>query len=80
MQAPVKATIVGIQAPAVISMGRSWTNPALGDEILRVATAGLPATQTEYYQAATAEYDPSLTDEQVTRLKADLEEVGTHFP
>lgn len=70
---PITATIVGIQAPSVVSMGNSWINDALLNNIYAVTTTGLPAEYTDRVMAATAEYDTThnIADikQQLTNLK-----------
>lgn len=72
----ITATVVGVQAPSIISMGRSYINSALSDRIHAIATEGLPASIANRTMLLTAEFDPTISDEQIDELKSQLEELG----
>jgi putative ABC transport system permease protein len=66
----VEATVVGIQAPSVVSMGRSWINETLNDKIFATMTEHIPAEYANRVMFATAEFDPSAN---ITDIKSGLE-------
>ncbi len=68
----ISATVSGIQAPGIISMGRSWINEVLNQKMLEVANANLPAEYANKTMYATAEYDPTITSEELDKLREDF--------
>jgi len=72
----IEAVVVGVQAPSVVSMGRSWINGALSDRIHAIATEGLPDSIANRTMFMTAEFDPTISDAQLDELKAGLNELG----
>ncbi|MCL1840041.1 ABC transporter permease [Candidatus Saccharibacteria bacterium] len=69
----VDATVVGVQAPSVVSMGRSWLNAALNDRIFAASTKYLPAEYANRVMFATAEFDPEAD---LDFIKKGLEELN----
>ena len=72
----VTATVVGVQATSVVSMGRSWINTALNDEIFTIMTTGIPADYANRVMFATAEFDPSADIDAIKSALADLKLTG----
>ena len=66
------ATIVGVQATSVISMGRSWINETLSDQIHAAMTAGLPPEYANRVMFATAEFDPTANLDLIRKGLEDL--------
>ncbi|MCL2174395.1 ABC transporter permease [Candidatus Saccharibacteria bacterium] len=72
----VEAKVVGVLNKSIINMGRSWINESLQDDILDVLYAGMPSSYRDMTMLATAEWDTSLGDDGLDRIKDDLEELG----
>jgi len=72
----VTATIVGIQAPSVVSMGRSWINGALNDQIFTAMTKYLPPEYANRVMFITAEYDPATNIDDIKTALEDLKLSG----
>jgi putative ABC transport system permease protein len=73
----VTATVTGVQAPGVVISGdRSWINTALNDQIHTAMSTGLPEAYASRFVFATAEFDPTISDEQLTTLKDQLKDLG----
>jgi putative ABC transport system permease protein len=72
----VEATVVGVQAPGVISMGRSWINPALNEKINSIIYANLPPEVAEKVRFVTAEYDTSANVDVIKSALKDLKLAG----
>lgn len=70
-QTIVEATVVGTQAPGILSMAGSRANMALWNRINEINTEGLPEGSQHSYQAV-ANVDPEKKDE----IKKQLEEIG----
>jgi len=70
------ATVVGVQAPGILTGSASWINPALNDAIHNIATEGLPPAIADRFMFAVAEFDPSITNEQLDILREELAELG----
>lgn len=68
----VEATVVGVQAPGVMSSGGARANLALFEKVYSEATDGMSdETKNQAYQA-TAQVDPARVDE----IKKKLDEIG----
>ena len=81
----VTATIVGVQANSVVSMGRSWINTALNDKIFAtmIDTTGIPPQYADQITElasrvmfATAEFDPSYSVDDIKSALEDLKLSG----
>lgn len=72
----LEATVVGTQAPSVVSMGRSWINPALNSAIYDVMTAHLPEQMKDRATFASAKFDPAISDEKLAEIKTALSDLG----
>ncbi|MCQ2570762.1 MAG: ABC transporter permease [Candidatus Saccharibacteria bacterium] len=70
-QTIIEATVVGTQAPGILSMAGSRANMALWNRINEINTEGLPEGSQHSYQAV-ANVDPEKKDE----IKKQLEEIG----
>jgi len=66
------ATVVGVQAPSVVSMGRSWVNATANDQAFAAATKHLPEEYASRVMFATAEFDPAAD---LDDIKAALEKL-----
>jgi len=55
----ITATVVGVQAPSVVSLGRSWINSSLNTAIWETMIAGLPPEYANQVMFVTAEFDPT---------------------
>ena len=71
----VDASVVGVQAPGIISMGRNWISKSLDSKIFSLASANLPAEYANRTYFATAEYDTNISDSELTTLKNDFKEL-----
>jgi len=72
----VEAKVVGILNKSIINLGRSWINNNLQSKMLDVIYAGMPSSYRDITVFATAEWDTSLGDEGLEKIKAELEEMG----
>ncbi|MCL2280293.1 ABC transporter permease [Candidatus Saccharibacteria bacterium] len=72
----VKAEVVGVLNKSIINMGRSWINEALQEKILDVIYAGMPESYRNMTVFATAEWDKSLGDEGLEKIKDELDKLG----
>jgi len=72
--ANLTATVVGVQAPSVVSMGRSWINESLNDQIFAEMTRYLPEEYANRTMFVTAEYDASIAS--ADEVKKSLEDIG----
>ncbi|MCL2038099.1 FtsX-like permease family protein [Candidatus Saccharibacteria bacterium] len=72
----VEATVAGVMNKSIINMGRSWVNVALEGKILDVMYTNLPDSYRDRVYFATAEWDTSLGDEGLKRIKDDMEKLG----
>jgi putative ABC transport system permease protein len=72
----VKAKVVGVLNKSIINLGRSWINDKLESQIIDVLYAGMPESYRDMTMFATAEWDASLGDEGLDKIKAELEELG----
>jgi putative ABC transport system permease protein len=70
------ATVVGVQEKTIINSNQPSANTALMRDAYERMTAGLPAFQTDAYQAAFARFDSNLNQEQLKALKDDLKQNG----
>lgn len=68
----IDATVVGIQAPGVVSLGSGWSNLAFEDKAHNIYTTGLPASTANQSIAAAADVDP----DQIPAIKDTLKELG----
>jgi putative ABC transport system permease protein len=75
-QSVVSATIVGVQQKSLVDGGTLSLNSALVTELRRVGNEGLPPAATSTFQVATARFDTSLSETQVTALKDKLKDAG----
>ena len=67
----ISATVSGVQATSVVSMGQSWINAALNDVIFETMMADMPAYANQV-MFATAEFDPAAD---IDEIKAELEKL-----
>lgn len=72
---PVEAEVVGVQKPTLIDLGMN-TSESVRAEIYDINREGIPTGEEDTYIQAQATYDPSLGEENVAEIKADLEEAG----
>jgi len=72
----ITATVVGIQAPSVVSMGRSWINATLNDEAFSASTQYLPAEYANRVMFVTAEFNPSANIDDIKIALEDLKLSG----
>jgi len=72
----VEAKVVGVMNKSIINMGRSWVNLSLRDKILDVSFAHMPESYRNTVMIATAEWDSSLGDDGLDKIKGELEELG----
>ena len=68
----VKAEVVGVQAPSIMSMGGMRANLALNQKIYDLATDGMPEEAKNHAYQATAQVNPDKVDE----IKEKLKEIG----
>lgn len=69
----ITATIVGTQAPSMVSMGRSWVNEKLANEMYAIMTEGVPEMIANQVMFAEVEFD---TAADVSDIKKALEELN----
>ncbi|MDR2063890.1 MAG: FtsX-like permease family protein [Candidatus Nomurabacteria bacterium] len=72
----VEVKVVGVLNKSIINMGRSWVNVAAETEILDVLYAHMPESYRNMVMFATAEWDSSLGDEGLEKIKDDLDALG----
>jgi putative ABC transport system permease protein len=72
----VEAKVAGVLNKSIINMGRSWINEALQDKMLDVIYANMPESYRNMTVIASADWDSSLGDEVLEKIKAELEELG----
>ena len=73
----IEAYVVGVQNASVVSMGRSWVNPALNDRLHNTIMAGMPEQYKDRAFFATAQiHSDYLSDEEVKRIVGEIEELG----
>ena len=75
-QKSTTATVVGVQNPSVVSMGRSWINEPLHSKLLALTMEGVPEQMRGRVITVTAEFDTTLGDEGLQRIKDELKELG----
>jgi len=68
----IAATVVGVQAPSVVSMGRSWVNEALNNEIFNAMMQGLPEEYANRTMFATAEFETSANVDEIKEALTDI--------
>lgn len=68
----LSATVVGVQEKTLINNNEVTANTVLMRDAYQKMTAGLPAYQSQAYQAAFAKFDTNLTPDQLTALKKTL--------
>lgn len=68
----VEATVVGTQAPSMVSMGRSWINEKLTDEVYAIMTEGMPAAIASQVMFAEVEFDTSVDVSEIKKALTDL--------
>lgn len=71
----VTATVVGVQNDTLLGSGAEL-NTALLNELDSIQNSGKPATTTEGYAAATANFDPALGTTEVQALQKTLADSG----
>ncbi len=69
----IEATVVGIQAPSVISMGRTWISQHLHEEVFKMMNVGVPAEIANLTMALGVDFDPEIASED--EVKQALEEI-----
>ncbi|MDR2336767.1 MAG: ABC transporter permease [Candidatus Nomurabacteria bacterium] len=72
----VKAKVVGVMNKSIVNLGRSWVNDALEAKIVDVLYAYMPDDYRDLTMFATAEWDTSLGDEGLDKIKQDLKDLG----
>lgn len=72
----IEATVVGVPASTLVATGTMLSNNALIEALYEAQTEGLPAAAQEQYFVATARFDTSMSDEEVTILKKNLADQG----
>ncbi|MCL2094505.1 ABC transporter permease [Candidatus Saccharibacteria bacterium] len=73
----VEATVVGVQQQSMVGMGRSFVNEALNDALYDASLSALPEElrpDTNFF--AMAEYDTSMSEEEVQAMRDRLSEHG----
>ena len=70
------ATVVGVQNPSIVSMGRSWINESLHDKLLDMTMEGVPEQMRGRVIAITAEFDTKIGTEGLQRIKDELKDMG----
>jgi putative ABC transport system permease protein len=68
-QTIVKATVSGVQADGILSMGGARVNIPLWNKIHQINSIGMPASSTEKFYQASAFVDPEKVDEIKEKLK-----------
>jgi putative ABC transport system permease protein len=72
----VEAKVVGILNKSIINMGRSYINDTLKNDVVDVLYAHMPDSYKDMTMFATAEWDVSLGDEGLSKIKDELEKLG----
>jgi putative ABC transport system permease protein len=70
------ATVTGVPEKSLISDSGASVNTSLTKAIMAISQAGLPTASTQRFVNATAVFDSSYTDAQVTELKSRLDKLG----
>lgn len=68
----ISATVVGIQAPGVISTGTAWVNTKLKNQIWDAYTKNMPESFSEQFVSVTADVDP----DKIEQVKSELKNLG----
>ena len=68
----ISATVVGIQAPGVISTGTAWVNTKLKNQIWDAYTKNMPESFSEQFVSVTADVDPA----KIEQVKSELKNLG----
>ena len=71
----VEATVAGVQEPSLFG-SMTVLNSALTNELYDVQSTGLPADSADAYASGVLRFDPSIGDEGIDALKADLLDAG----
>ena len=72
----LEVTIVGVREPSFVNNGMSMANEALIREINTINEQGLPENMQGQVFGGTAELDPNRTDEDMTRIREEMLELG----
>lgn len=76
-QETVKATIVGVQQETLVStLGGAVGNKTLSDTLITMQQQGLPDAQKHQYISALARVDPNISDQDLQKIKDDLDTKG----
>jgi len=71
----VEATVAGVQEPSLFG-SMTVLNNALTNELYDLQSTGLPADSADAYASGVLRFDPSIGDEAIDALKADLLDAG----
>lgn len=74
-QHTLEATVAGVQEPSLFGSS-TVMNDALTNELYDLQSIGLPADSTGAYASAVLRFDPSIGDDGIDALKADLVDAG----
>lgn len=75
-QSTVTATIVGVQAPSLVSNAGGMMNDTLATELHEIQTTGLPDNLRNQYLGASAFVAEDASEEQIQAIKDGLKEKG----
>ncbi len=75
-QVTVPGTIVSVQDKSLLGGTSIQANTVLTKQLYAAQTTGLPAAATQTFMAATAQFDPSWSEAQITTLKNELKAKG----
>ena len=74
-QHTLEATVAGVQEPSLFGSSTVLNN-ALTGELYDLQSIGLPAERTDAFANAVLRFDPSIGDDGIAALKADLVDAG----
>lgn len=75
-QSEVTAVVVGVKQKSLAGGSALTINKTLLTELRRVQSVGLPASTTATFQIATARFDETMSEAQLTTLKEQLKKAG----
>ena len=72
----VKATVTGVQNESIISMGSSWINKSLAEELHELQIKGLPPSIADQTYILAVQFEEDITDTDIQNIKNSLDSLG----
>ncbi|MCL2444568.1 ABC transporter permease [Candidatus Saccharibacteria bacterium] len=72
----IEAVVAGVMNVSIINLGDSWINEALADKVVDAVMDGMPQAFRDRIFVVAAEFNPDLGDDEVQRIRDELEELG----